>query len=144
MARAVLVMSMDEMDKSSLSAASEGSGVAAATSESEKPANQHHNINSRINPNGTGARTGDTSTNLGPSLSGRVEEELLPAGPPAPRPTHPHFGWGGPSKAPEERMHIHINHLEVSKLTTDQVPTRFFPGLLARLQVLSRLTSVYP
>lgn len=35
-ARAVLVMSMDEMDRSSLSATSEASGVAAATSESEK------------------------------------------------------------------------------------------------------------
>lgn len=38
-ARAVLVMSMDETDKSSLSAASEASGVATAASESEKPEN---------------------------------------------------------------------------------------------------------
>lgn len=55
------------------------------------------------------------STNPGPSLSGRVEEEPLPAGQPAPRPTHPHCGSREPSKAPEDPTQIHINYLGISQ-----------------------------
>lgn len=109
-ARAVLVMSMEDMDRSSLSAKSAGSGFITATSESEKPGKAMTPADKNMN---TVTCQGDLyvvyhpplkplhiCTDQGPWLSGWVEVEENPGGWPAPGLTHLHFGLKVPSKAP--------------------------------------------
>lgn len=118
-ARAVLVMSMDETDRSSLSAKSAASGLITATSESERPEKKKSRGQSREYTIGIQKehpqkmiwrehprKMMNMWTNRGPWLSGWVEVEGLPEGWPAPGPTDLHFGLKEPSKVPENQTQL--------------------------------------